>query len=126
MMKNYSTTRLPRGCTLQQDGAPAHYTNPVKAFLDQQFPDKSIGKGGGGPVSWPSGSPHLTALVFLLWAYIKDLVYPTKVQDVEELHHGITAACETVTPVMLQNPWSEVECRLDTCRATKGAHLETY
>jgi hypothetical protein len=32
---------------------------------------------------------------------MKDLVHQTKVQDVAELSLRITAACETVTPVML-------------------------
>jgi hypothetical protein len=71
-------------------------------------------------------SPSPVPLDFFLWGYIKDLVYQTKVQDVAELHHQITAACETVTPVMLQNTWREVEYRLDICRATKGAHVKIY
>jgi hypothetical protein len=44
-------------------------------------------------------------------------VYQTKVQDVDELCRRITAACETVTPLMLQNTWPEVEHRLDICWA---------
>jgi hypothetical protein len=63
---------------------------------------------------------------FISMGYIKDLVYQTKVQDVAELRRRITAACETVTPVMLQNTWREVEYRLDICRPTKGAHVEIY
>jgi hypothetical protein len=49
-------------------------------------------------------------------------VSQTKVQDVDELHHGITAACETVTPVMLQHTLREVEYRLDICAAAKETH----
>jgi hypothetical protein len=64
---------------------------------------------------------------FFLWEYIKNLVYQTKEQDMDELHRRIPAACETVTPVMLQNAWSEVEYyHLDICRATKGALAEFY
>jgi hypothetical protein len=36
------------------------------------------------------------------------------------------AACETVTPVMLQNTWREGEYCLDICRETKGTHVEIY
>jgi hypothetical protein len=32
----------------------------------------------------------------------------------------------TVTPMMLQNTWKEVEYRLDICRAAMGAHVEIY
>jgi hypothetical protein len=53
-------------------------------------------------------------------------VYQTKVQDVDELHCQITVACETVTPVMLQNTWQEVEYHPDSCWATKGAHVDIY
>jgi hypothetical protein len=97
----------------------------VKVFLDQQFPGKWIGK-GGGPIAWPPRSPGLTSLYFFLRGYVKDLVYLTKVQDVEELRRRITAACETVRPVMLQNSWQEVECRIDICRATKGGRVDIY
>jgi hypothetical protein len=48
------------------------------------------------------------------------------VQGVAELHCRITAACETVTPAMLQNTWREVEYCLNICQATKGAHVEIY
>jgi hypothetical protein len=53
-------------------------------------------------------------------------MYQTKVQDVAELRRQITAAYETVAPVILRNTWREVEYRLDICRATKGAHVEIY
>jgi hypothetical protein len=82
--------------------------------------------GRRGLIAWPLRSPYLTPLDFFLWGYIKDLVYQTKVRDVAKLRDRITAACETVTPVMLQNTWREVEYRFDICRATKGAHVEIY
>jgi hypothetical protein len=63
---------------------------------------------------------------FFLCGYTKDLAYQTKVQDVDKMHRRITAACDTVTPVMLQNTWREVECRLDIFQATKGAYVEIY
>jgi hypothetical protein len=43
-----------------------------------------------------------TALDLLLWPQIKDLVGQTKVQDVDKLHRVITAACESVSPMILQ------------------------
>ncbi|KAL1267623.1 hypothetical protein QQF64_032986 [Cirrhinus molitorella] len=44
----------------QQDGAPPHYGCQVRAFLDEQFPEKWIGR--RGPVEWPPKSPDLTPL----------------------------------------------------------------
>jgi hypothetical protein len=124
MLQNYAITRIPQGYFFQQDGAPPHYANTVKAFLDQQFPGKWIGR--RGPIAWSPRSPDLTPLDFFIWGYIKDLVYQTKVEDVAELCRRIAAACETITPVMLQNTWREVEYRLDICRVTKGAHVGLY
>jgi hypothetical protein len=85
--------------------------------------------GGGGvpnPLAWTHMSRDLTPLDFCLWRYIKDLVYQTEVHDVGKLHGRITAVCETVTIMMLQNTWREVECRLGICRATMGSHSEIY
>jgi hypothetical protein len=46
-------------------------------------------------------------------------VYQMKVLDVDELHHQITAAYETVKPVMLQNTGLGVEYRLCIFQVTK-------
>jgi hypothetical protein len=124
MLQNYAITQIPQGYFFQQDEAPPHYASTVKAFLDQQVPGKWIE--GRGPITRPPRSPDLTPLDFFLWGYIKDLVYQTKVQDVAKLHRRITAVCETVTPVMLQNTWQDVEYHLNICRATKGTHVEIY
>jgi hypothetical protein len=45
-----------------------------------------------------------------------------KVQDGNKLCLLITAACDAVTTLMLQNTWHEVEYRLDICRAP-SAHM---
>ena len=42
----------------QQDGAPPHYSNVVRAYLNNKRPNNWIGR--GGPVSWPPYSPDLT------------------------------------------------------------------
>ncbi|VEN35013.1 unnamed protein product [Callosobruchus maculatus] len=49
---------------LQQDGCPAHYGRAVRAYLDETFANRLIGR--QGPVFWPSRSPDLNPLVFLL------------------------------------------------------------
>jgi hypothetical protein len=45
------------------------------------------------------------------------------------MHHlkeRINAAITTVTPDMIQRTWSEIDYRLGICRATGGAHIETF
>ena len=42
---------------------------------------------------------------------------------VDELQECITAAVNSVTPVMLQRVWSELDYRIDVCRVTKAGTL---
>ena len=57
----------------QQDGAPPHWGLRVRQFLDETFSDLWIGR--DGPIPWPPRSPDITPLDFLLWGYVKDIVY---------------------------------------------------
>jgi len=41
-----------------------------------------------------------------------------------ELKVRIRTAIETITAVMLQTIWKELDFRVDVCRITKGAHIE--
>jgi hypothetical protein len=54
------------------------------------------------------------------------VVYSRKVLDLAGLRQRIIEAIELITPHMLINTWQELECRLDICRATTGAHIEMY
>jgi hypothetical protein len=62
----------------------------------------------------------------LLWGYIKNIVYGEKIRDIRHLRDRITAVIATVTPVMIQRIWHEIEYGVDICRAINGAHFETY
>ena len=46
---------MRRRLYFQQDGAPVHYANTVRAWLNEKFPDRWIGR--GGPIEWPARSP---------------------------------------------------------------------
>ena len=61
-----------------------------------------------------------------LWGYVKDIVYRTKVRDINDLQHRIIEAIDTVTVAMLARTWQKIEYRLDIVRATDGAHVEVY
>ncbi|GBM40765.1 hypothetical protein AVEN_157907-1 [Araneus ventricosus] len=80
---------------------------------------------GRPPIPWPPRSPVLAALDFF-WGYIKNIVYSENITDISHLKRRIIAAIETVTPQMLHNTWRLIDYRLDVCRATNGAHIETY
>ena len=59
----------------QQDGAPAHYGQVVRNYLDDTFL-QWIGR--RGTLEWPPRSPYLTPCDFSLWGIIKDRVYAQK------------------------------------------------
>lgn len=108
----------------QQDGAPPHYHNSVTDALNMRFPLRWIGR--GGPIPWPPRSPDITPLDFFCWGYVKNIVYSENIRDLEHLRQRIVDAFQTITPDMLDRVWKEVDYRLDVCRATNGAHIETY
>ena len=81
---------IRRRLWFQHDGAPAHYALNVRRFLDQQFPNRWIGR--GGTVSWPPRSPDLTPLDFFVWGHMKSLIYATPVESEEDLVARIAVA----------------------------------
>lgn len=46
----------------QHDGAPPHFRQDVRNFLNNSFPERWIGR--RGPIHWPARSPDLTPLDF--------------------------------------------------------------
>jgi hypothetical protein len=96
----------------------------VCGALNEKFPNAWIGR--GGPIPWPPRSPDLTPVDFFLWGYVKNCVYGEKIGDLQHLWDRIATAIATVTPDIIQRTWHEIEYCLDVCRATNGAHIETY
>ena len=105
-----------------------HWSLNVRAFLNTNLPNRWIGRAGQHDqvfCKWPPRSPDLTVCDFFLWGYVKDKVYiPPLPQTVDELQERITEALRAIPPDMLQKVWTELDYRLDICRATRGAHIE--
>ena len=129
MMEFYATPQIlgdgNETAIFQQDGAPPHYANITRDYLNETFPQRWVGRGGGqGWRAWPPRSPDLTPLDFFLWGYVKDKVYQVKIRDLTHLMARVTEVIESIPPDMIANVWREVEYRLDVCRATNGGHIE--
>jgi len=74
----------------------------------------------------PPRSPDATPCDFFLWGYVKDHVYvPLLPTSIPELKVRIRTAIETITPDMLQTVLNELDYRVDVCRITKCAHIES-
>lgn len=106
----------------QQDGAPPHYALAVRAYLDDEFPDRWIGRRGS--IEWPPRSPDLSPLDFFLWGHLKSKVYETPPADLAELRQRIIEECAKITPEMLANVRSGFEMRLYHCQAAMGHQFE--
>jgi hypothetical protein len=76
----------------QQDKAPPHYAVTVRKFLDEQLPNRWIGR--RGPVEWPPRSPDLTPKDFFFWAVVKDKVFSRKPRNVYDMIRCIREACQ--------------------------------
>ncbi|GBN36143.1 hypothetical protein AVEN_260616-1 [Araneus ventricosus] len=119
MLQLYAVPQFPEDVVFQQDGAPPHYGNIVREFLDTTFPQRWIGR--SAIMAWTSRSPDITPLDFYLWGYVKQHVYSERINDINHLKQRIT---HSVTPDVLTRVWEELDYRLDVCRATNGAHIE--
>jgi hypothetical protein len=87
--------------------APPHFCDHVRNHLDREMAGRWIGR--GGLVAWPPRSPDLTPLDFILWRYVKNIVYQVKINDLQHLKASIRDAVATVTSNMLQGTWNKVD-----------------
>ncbi|GBM47010.1 hypothetical protein AVEN_152789-1 [Araneus ventricosus] len=58
MLQLYAVSQFPEGVIFQQDGAPPHYGNIVREFLDTTFPQRWIGR--CAVMAWQPRSPDIT------------------------------------------------------------------
>lgn len=78
----------------QQDGCPAHYARPVREYLNEEYPDRWIGRLGS--ILWPPRSPDLNPVDFFYWGCIKEKVYSKPIENLLELRQKIDAASEEI------------------------------
>lgn len=106
----------------QQDGAPAHYSQAVRHYLDNRFRNRWIGR--GGPVQWPPRSPDLTKMDFFFWGYVKEKVYQVAPTTRENMQLKIREVFQTITPDMLEKVSDSFLKRIDACARNLGGHIE--
>lgn len=108
----------------QQDGAPAHNTLAVRAFLNKLYGDNWFGT-HSPKMQWPPRSPDLSVLDFFFWGYLKNEVYKEELKNVEELKTKITECCKNIKSSVISKATStEVMKRLSFCLAENGKQFE--
>jgi hypothetical protein len=106
----------------QQDGAPPHWARSVRAFLNEKFPSRWIGR--GGTLLWPARSPDLAPPDFFLWGHIKNEVYKRRPKILDDLKTFITEECGKITAQQLKNVMCAFEQRLKRCVESEGCTCE--
>lgn len=104
------------------DGAPPHFSREVRGSLDQQYPDRWIGR--GGPRHWPARSPDLNPLDFFIWGHVKNVIYREPVNTEEELRDRIQNSFATITPQMIMDSKLSLLRRARLCLEMNGGHIE--
>lgn len=107
----------------QHDGCPAHSSNIVKQFLNEEYGESWIGR--NGPIKWPARSPDMTPLDFYVWGRAKELVYNEEIRDRCQLLSKIDSAFEVIRQEMTINTTTtEIRKRLSKCITQQGSHFE--
>lgn len=108
----------------QQDGAPAHYARLVREYLDLVFPNRWIGR--LGPMLWPPRSPDLTPLDFFLWGFLKDKVFRTSPDTLQEMENRIMENCLIPDENMFEKVRESFGQRILLCIHEEGRQFEQF
>lgn len=107
-----------------QDGAPAHRTIAVRQLLRERFENRVVALHHG--VEWPPRSPDLTPCDFFLWGYLKQKVFSTQVQNLQELRRKIVDETNTLRENrnFIRRSIQQMVIRADRCIEKNGGHVE--
>lgn len=106
----------------QQDGAPAHFSLTVRAFLDQHFPGRWIGR--NGPIAWPPRSPDLTPMDYSIWGILKEKVFTRRPKSIPEMRQFIVEEFQLLSVELCQKICRSVPKRLQRCADVEGRQFQ--
>lgn len=108
----------------QHDGAPAHYALLVQNFLNNNYGNCWIGR--GGPITWPPRSPDMTPLDYFLWGYIKCKAYEVEPTTPENMQQRIHTIIREIDENFILRAILSLRRRLDMCIQKQGHHFESF
>lgn len=109
---------------LQQDGAPSHTAHIIRTFLNDNFPNRWVGK--FGPIQWPARSPDLTSCDNALWGIIKKCVLAEKARSTLDLKQAIRNAFANFKMESLPKIHARTFRRLQLCIDIEGLQVDPY
>ena len=92
-------------------------------FLDRTFNQRWIGRRESA-TEFPPRSPDLTSLDFYLWGTLKNTVYATKPQTLEELRDQIEHAINDIPLATTQTVCHSVLRHCWECTVAEDGHFE--
>ncbi|XP_025018119.1 uncharacterized protein LOC112539619 [Tetranychus urticae] len=112
-----------------QDGPP-HRTRDVFDLLQQKYNGRVIAYGypnhAGAGLEWPPYSPDLNPCDYFLWGYVKDKVYATQIDNIEQLKAAIYSAINSIDSNTLARVISNFYKRVECCHAADDGHFEKH
>ena len=125
---NIARDRKIENFWFQQDGAIAHRTDDNMFYIASEFGHKIIGldapKKLGGGIDWPPCSPDLNTCDYFLWGYLKDKVYVTLPETIDELKDRITREIKAIPRDVRKRVCEGFVRRLRAVIITEGKHIE--
>jgi hypothetical protein len=107
----------------QHDGTPPHFSQVIRQYLNHKFPDRLIGHVGAQ--NWPPRSPDLNPLDFLVWGYMKAMLYAHKVNTREELLQRILSTAKSINnAAVLRRVTCSLVTRVRKYFQADGGHFE--
>jgi hypothetical protein len=111
----------------QQDGAPAHTAKNTAPYLKAYFANRIISKSNRyleTEVEWPTRSPDLTIPDFFLWGHLKNRVYATGPQTLDELKVKIENEIKNISSETLIKVSDNMTRRVGLCLENGGRHFQ--
>ena len=109
----------------QHDGAPPHFSQVVRQYLNHKFPNRWIGRGGAK--NWSPWSPDLNPLDYHVWGYMKAVVYAHKVNTREETLQRIFSSARSINnAAVFRKITRSLDTRVRKCIQADGGHFEQF
>ena len=120
----HSSQMVAKELFFQHDGTPLHFGTQVRNALNENMPDRWIGR--RGTIDWPPRSPDLTPIDYFLWVYMKNKVYKRKVRKLEELKSRIKEEFDALknNKSMLKRIASSINLRVSECIKQNGEKID--
>lgn len=111
-----------------QDGARPHTTNQNLTYLYGKFSDRVISNRFpevlNAGIEWPPYSPDLNPCDYFLWGYLKERVYSSGPQNLEQLENAIKNEIGLISSEMISRVLNNFKDRIRHLIVTDGKHFE--